>query len=259
MDKFYNRYLLIAEDNYTIGSGISVKNGNIERVVHLLPFYMGKFPITNVLFEIFVEETGYKTTAERVGYGTVFHGRHVGKKTNEGDTVMTISCNSTLSVKVVQGACWYQPFGPGSTLYGKRSHPVVQVSLEDAMAFAAWTGKRLPTEEEWEAASRTSSGHPFPWGEEWQDNACNIEESLIGDTTPVDKYAAFENECGIADTLGNVLEWTVTRSKEPEQEKGLYIAKGGSFISGNGIRLFDRTVLQSQYHSNILGFRCVAY
>ncbi len=259
MDKFYNQYLLIPEGNYPIGSGLSAESGNMERIVHLPSFYMGKYPVTNVLFEIFIEETGYKTTAEKVGYGTVFRGRHVGKKVNEKDMVTTFSCNSALSVKVVQGACWYQPFGPGSTLYGKRGHPVVQVSLEDAMAFAAWTGKRLPTEEEWEAASRTSSGHSFPWGDEWRDNSCNIEESLIGDTTVVNKYVDFENEYKISDTLGNVLEWTVTRSKEPDQGKGLYITKGGSFISGKGICLFDRTVLQSQYHSNILGFRCVAY
>ena len=262
MDKFYNQYILIPKDTFAIGSGISGKSRNIERMVRLSSFYMGKSPVTNVLFEIFIEETGYKTTAETVGYGTVFNGRHFGKKTAETGTSTTFSCNSALSVKVVKGACWYQPFGPGSTLYGKRNHPVVQVSLEDAKAFAAWTGKRLPTEEEWEAAARTASGHPFPWGEEWIDNSCNVEGSLIGDTTPVDKYGDFENSYGIVDTLGNVLEWTVTLSKEPDRGKdgsGLYVTKGGSFISGNGIRLSDRTVLQAQYHSNILGFRCVAY
>jgi len=262
MDRFYNQYILIPEDNYTIGSGMSAKSANMERVVHLPPFYIGKFPVTNVLFEIFIEETGYKTTAEKVGYGTVFHGRHRGQKCAVNDSMTTYSCNSALSVKVVKGACWYQPFGPGSTLYGKRNHPVVQVSLEDAMAFAAWTGKRLPTEEEWEAAARTATGHLFPWGDEWLDDACNTEGNLVGDTTAVNTYGEFENECGIADTLGNVLEWTVTRSKEPDPERrgadGLYVAKGGSFISGSGISLPDRTMLHPHYHSNILGFRCIA-
>ncbi len=263
MDRFYNQYILIPEGNFPIGSGLSAKSVNIERVVHLPPFYLGKFPVTNVLFEIFIEETGYKTTAERVGYGTVFHGRHRAQKKAVNDSMTTFSCNASLSVKVVKGACWYQPFGPGSTLYGKRNHPVVQISLEDALAFAAWTGKRLPSEEEWEAAARTSDGRFFPWGDEWLDDACNTEGNLIGDTTTVDRYREFENRYGIADMLGNVLEWTITRSKEPDPQnggtEGLYIAKGGSFISGNGIALSDRTVLHPHYHSNILGCRCVAY
>ncbi len=261
-DRFYNKYFIVPEGNYTIGTGISEKNKNPERVVSLPSFYIGKFPVTNALFEIFIEETGYRTTAEILGYGTVFRGRHFRRKTNEKANVMTFSGKSTLNMKVEKGACWYQPFGPGSMLYGKRNHPVVQVSLEDAMAFAAWTGKRLPTEEEWEAASRTSSGHTFPWGDDWVKGACNIEESLIGDTTPVDKYSDFENDYGITDVLGNVLEWTLTSSEEADEEKSgstLCVAKGGSFISGNGICLSSRTILQPEYHSNILGFRCVTY
>jgi formylglycine-generating enzyme required for sulfatase activity len=85
----------------------------------------------------------------------------------------------------------------------------VQVSLEDACAFAAWTGKRIPTEIEWEAAARTSRSYLYPWGNTWLDDACNLEKSLLGDTSPVDQYVKFANEYEVADILGNVLEWTL--------------------------------------------------
>ena len=171
------------------------------------------------------------------------------------------SGNSDLTIKEVKGACWYQPFGPGSTLHKKRNHPVVQVSLEDAMAFAAWTGKRLPTEEEWEAAARTAHGYVFPWGNEWKNEACNTEESLVGDTTPVDRYHESANEYGIMDLMGNVMEWTLTRSEfvsKEQNESVMYITKGGSFISANGTCLPRRSKLHPDSHSNILGFRCIA-
>ncbi len=260
MDKFYNQYIRIPEGTYTIGGGTSSLIENIGRMVRLPSFYISKFPITNSLFEIFVHETGYKTTAEKVGYGTVFHGRHFWQDSGaKGGGSKFSSGDSALRIRVVKGAFWYQPLGPGSTLYGKRHHPVVQVSLEDASAFAAWTGKRLPSEEEWEAASRTSSGFSFPWGSEWLEDACNFDGSRIGDTTPVDRYSSFENVYGLCDSLGNVLEWTNTHSKKPNKGEGLYVTKGGSFISGKGLKLSDLTVLESRYHSNLLGFRCVAY
>jgi formylglycine-generating enzyme required for sulfatase activity len=201
------------------------------------------------------------TTAEKTGYGTVFYGR-TQKKVDKKTGLKKLIWNSSLINKEVKGACWYQPLGPGSTLHNKRNHPVVQISLEDAMAFAAWTGKRLPTEDEWEAASRTAHGYVFPWGKDWKKESCNIEESYIGDTTPVDKYIGFANDLEIVDTIGNVLEWISDSSKSPLYVKNgskYYIAKGGSWISGNNIRLFSRFNLEPESHSNILGFRCVAY
>ncbi|MEJ2656893.1 MAG: SUMF1/EgtB/PvdO family nonheme iron enzyme [Desulfobacterales bacterium] len=170
--------------------------------------------------------------------------------------------NSSLYSKVVKGDCWYRQSGPDSTLHNKRNHPVVQISLEDAMAFAAWTGKRLPTENEWEAASRTANGWMYPWGQEWKINACNIEDSCIAETTPVDKYAEFENNFGIIDVLGNVLEWTSDDLGTMSQDNNdtIYrIAKGGSWVSGNDIRLCSRFKIEAYSHSNILGFRCVAF
>lgn len=261
MDKFYNQYIFIQEGEYIVGSKRPKKDEKPEQVVHLSPFYMGKFPITNALFEIFVEKTGYRTTAEKLGYGIVYYGRSqrtIDKKTG----LKRFIWNSTLISKTVKGTCWYQPMGPGSTLYNKKNHPVVQVSLEDAIAFAAWAGKRLPTEDEWEAASRTANGYLFPWGNDWKKDSCNIEESSIGDTTPVDKYIEFASDFGIVDTIGNVGEWTSDTSEPPSYIKSrskFYIIKGGSWISGNDIRLFSRFKLEPESHSNILGFRCVAY
>jgi len=261
IDKYYNQYILIPEGEYIVGSKRSKKDEKPEQLVHLSPFYMGKFPVTNALFEIFIEKTGYKTTVEKIGYGTVYYGRSQ-KTVDEKTGLERFIWNTAIISKTVEGACWYQPLGRGSTIHNKRNHPVVQVSTEDAIAFAAWTGKNLPTEDEWEAASRTAKGYAFPWGNEWKKNSCNIEESYIGDTTPVDKYIECANDVGITDVIGNVLEWTRERSEPPSFVKGrlkYYIVKGGSWISGNELRLFSRFLVQPGSHSNILGFRCVAH
>ncbi len=261
MDRYYNHYIFIEGGGYLIGSRYPKKDERAEQTVNLEPFYFGRFPVTNGLFEIFVEKTGYKTTAEKVGYGTVYYGRF--KKRKDGRTgLITSKWNSSLYCKVVKGACWYRPSGPESTLYNKRNHPVVQISFEDAAAFAAWTGKRLPTENEWEAASRTDKGSILPWGRDWKNDAANIEDSGIADTTPVDRFAEFENDFGIVDVLGNVMEWTDDGFKMPaheDHESPYRIAKGGSWVSGNDIRLDSRFRLNPESHSNILGFRCVAY
>ncbi|MDP2992132.1 MAG: SUMF1/EgtB/PvdO family nonheme iron enzyme, partial [Deltaproteobacteria bacterium] len=260
-ERFYNQYILIPAGDYIVGNKSPGKDERPEQKVRLEAFYMGEFPVTNALFEVFVEKTGYKTLAERLGYGKVYYGRF--KKTVDEKTgSVRLICRSGLSCQTVYGACWHQPSGPESTIHNKRNHPVVQVSLEDALAFAAWTGKRLPAEDEWEAATRTADGYVLPWGNDWQRDACNIEASSIADTTPVDRYMDFENDFGIVDAIGNVLEWTMKPCEPPSHAKHdvkYYLAKGGSWISGNDIRLFNRFRLEAETHSNILGFRCVAY
>lgn len=260
-ERFYNQYILIPAGDYIVGNKSPGKDERPEQKVHLETFYMGRFPVINALFEVFVEKTGYKTIAERLGYGKVYYGRF--KKTVDEKTgSVRLICQSGLSCKTVYGACWHQPSGPGSTIHNKRNHPVVQVSREDALAFAAWTGKRLPTEDEWEAATRTADGYVLPWGNDWQRDACNIEDKSIADTTPVDRYMDSGNNFGIIDAIGNVLEWTMEPCEPPSHAKHnvkYYVAKGGSWISGNDIRLFNRFRLEAEMHSNILGFRCVAY
>ncbi len=261
MDRYCNHYILIPGGNYIVGSKQPRRDEKPERVVRLESFYLGRFPVTNALFEIFVEKTGYRTTAEKVGHGAVYYGRF--QRTTDVNTgYITSTWNSSIISKTLEGACWYQPLGPGSMLHNKRNHPVVQISHEDAMAFAAWTGKRLPTEDEWEAAARTANGWIYPWGEDWREDCCNIESNGIGNTTAVDTYLKFENEFGIVDTIGNVLEWTIDGlgAMNPDETGRKHaISKGGSWISGDDVRLTGRFRLDPETHSNILGFRCVAY
>ncbi len=259
LERQYNEYLLIPGGSFTVGAARPDRNELPERIVTLSDFYMGKYPVTNALFEVFVQKTGYVTTAEILGYGTVYQGRYrkvVDKKTGLVQSVW----NSTSTEKSVQGACWYQPTGPGSTLHTRKHHPVVQVSFKDAASFAAWVGKRLPTEFEWESGARTQSGNIFPWGNKFETTACNIESSAVADTTPVDNNPGSMNEYGILDTLGNIFEWTGDEDYppfSPDRKTKYRIAKGGSWNSSNDIRLSSRFFFKTDFTSNLIGFRCV--
>ncbi|MGD8386985.1 MAG: SUMF1/EgtB/PvdO family nonheme iron enzyme, partial [Desulfobacteraceae bacterium] len=256
MDRFFNAYILVPEGLYpNVGRAISTEDDMEERM-RLPAFYIGRFPVTNALFEVFVEKTGYTTMAEKEGYGTVYQGRYCRVK-DERTGKQTLYCSSGIVSSRIRGACWYQPTGPGSTLRGRRNHPVVQVSLEDAMAFAAWTGKRLPTEQEWEAAMRTQEGFLYPWGNEWKKDACNVEETGVGETSNVDRFMANANTLGIADGLGNVLEWTMTVARGEDGNRRM--SRGAGWIAGNTASLLSGTAFSPKTHSNLLGFRCVAF
>jgi formylglycine-generating enzyme required for sulfatase activity len=260
MDRYYNSYLRIPGGRYLIGSPNPQKHEMAERLVDLNDFFIGKFPIINALFEVFVTKTGYRTTAEKKGYGTVYTGRFkkiTDKKTGQIRSVW----NATFSYQIVKGACWYQPDGPESTIAHRQNHPVVQVSLEDAFAFASWVGKTLPSETQWEACARTDKGYIYPWGNAWTENACNMEKSAVSETTPVDRYLDFVNPNKIADLLGNVLEWTSDYIPSPfSPQSGVHyvITKGGSWISSHPVSLWSRFIFKYDYTANILGFRCVA-
>ncbi len=260
MERFFNQYLIIPAGKYIVGSKKPGKNDLPVKEINMPELYIGKFPVTNAIFEVFVERCGYKTTAEKIGYGWVYTGRFQKIRDSKTNTAISV-WNNTFSKKKVLGAFWYQPFGPGSTLHNKRNHPVVQVSVEDAIAFSAWTGKRLPTEFEWEAAARTQNGNRYPWGNTWFDENCNHENNSISDTTPVDNYPDAENSYGIADLLGNVLEWTseeTVPSFGKIRKSKFHIVKGGSWISDSNIRLNNRFRFETGFTSNILGFRCMA-
>jgi formylglycine-generating enzyme required for sulfatase activity len=232
------------------------------RKVNLPDFYLGQAPVTNDLFEMFVRETGYVTEAEEAGYGTVFEGRCTSRQ--DPDTGRQIlSLNRASVSRQVHGANWRHPGGPDSSLKEKHNHPVVQVSCQDAMAFAAWAGKRLPTEDEWEAAARSPSGQLFPWGDSWLAGFGNFEGGCLGGTTPVEHFGCRAmSPFGIHDLLGNVAEWTSTslpEQAEPQPGKSterIHILKGGSWITGGIVTAAWRQIEQGKYWANTIGFRC---
>ncbi|MCD4744081.1 MAG: formylglycine-generating enzyme family protein [Desulfobacteraceae bacterium] len=253
-DKKYNTYVTVPAGEYTIGTKKGLKS-NLELQKFNMPkVFIGKFPITNSLFEAFVEKTGYITTAEKKGSGNVFFG-----KFKKGKKASTWKKNA--GSNIIEKASWYQPEGPESTIHGKKYHPVVQVSVEDAFAFASWIGRRLPSEAEWEAAARTDLGYKYPWGNTWENKACNVDKNGVAGTTAVDYYAGYDNEFKISDLLGNIMEWTSDIEKPPiktKSKQNYNVAKGGGWNSDNNISISSRALFKPGFTSNTIGFRCIS-
>ncbi|MDZ7642214.1 MAG: SUMF1/EgtB/PvdO family nonheme iron enzyme [Desulfurivibrio sp.] len=237
-------------------------NSAPRRQVQLPPFQLAATPVTNELFELFVRETGYQTRAEKAGYGVVHDGRWVSSTDPESGRG-SITFNSSTTSRQVPGACWRRPRGPGSDLEGKHHHPVVQVDYYDALAFATWAGCRLPSEEEWEAAARGPDGRPFPWGQQWRQEAGNFETACRGDTAPVETHRQLNSSpFGVIDLLGNVYEWTSTPYRRPEQGNTapaaapIMVLKGGCWCSRGIITVGHREIERAATWSNIIGLRC---
>ncbi|KEQ02297.1 hypothetical protein GV67_21165 [Pseudorhizobium pelagicum] len=191
---------------------ISLVGEGPKRKVHLSPFFIEKRAVSGSQFRSFVEATGYVTEAERYGWSFVFHllldepGRHE-------------SPVETPWWRKVDGACWHQPEGPGSSLQGREDHPAVHISWADASAYAHWCGGRLPTEAEWEFAARGALVDPrFPWGDEepsderifcniWQGQFPQVNDAVDGfvGTAPVESF--LPNGYGLFNMVGNVWEW----------------------------------------------------
>ena len=116
-----------------------------QHKVTLDAFWIDRTEVTNAMFAKFVAATSYKTDGEKAGKGFVLN-------------------LTSGQWEEMAGADWQHPRGPGSDLAGLDQHPVVQVSWNDATAYCAWAGRRLPTEAEWEKAARGTDGRKFPWG-----------------------------------------------------------------------------------------------
>ncbi len=191
--------------------------------VYVNGFFMDATEVTNAEFAAFVKATGYVTVAERTPTKEEFPGAPP-ENLVAGSVVFTPTATSDLSNhydwwNYVKGANWRHPFGPGSDIKGKDNYPVVHVSWEDAAAYAKWTGKRLPTEAEWEFAARGGkTGQLYTWGNQLKPNGkwmANIYEGVFpskdegldgyAGIAPVEQYPA--NPYGLYDMAGNVWEW----------------------------------------------------
>jgi formylglycine-generating enzyme required for sulfatase activity len=161
----------------------------------------------------------------------------------------------------------YKQFDPAHDYpEGMEHFPVVNVTWADAQAYAAWIGKRLPTEAEWEKAARGDQGWLYPWGEEFEAARCNTEESGNRQLTRVDQYPNGQSLFGVYDLLGNVLEWTADRYRPypgsqyltPDFQENFVVLRGSSWIhQGRGLTCAARTYAPAENKSNFIGFRCV--
>jgi formylglycine-generating enzyme len=195
------------------------------------PFLIDEHPVTNEQFGAFVAATGYRTTAERPLPAEEYpdmseRERAPGALVFRPTPGPVPLDNWRAWWEWVPGASWWHPQGPESSLHGRAAHPVVQVSFEDASAYAEWAGKRLPTESEWEFAARGGLERAtFAWGDELKPNGELMANTWQGEfpyrntsangwigTSPVGSFAP--NGYGLFDMIGNVWEWTVTEYQD---------------------------------------------
>ncbi|MEO7597332.1 MAG: formylglycine-generating enzyme family protein, partial [Opitutus sp.] len=250
--------------------------------VTLAPFWMDETTVTNEQFNDFINATGYKTEAERFGWSFVFQG-HLSAEEQARSVHLSVPGSEWWCR--VERAMWRHPEGPGSNIKKRWSHPVVQVSWLDALTYATWAGKRLPTEAEWEFAARGGLAQKrFPWGDElvpagrhmmnvWQGifPTTNTEDDGFYATAPARSYKP--NAFGLYQMTGNGWEWCwdwfepgfyrtspLTNPTGPVSA-GRRVMRGGSYLCHasycNRYRTDARSGNTPDSATTNLGFRCV--
>jgi formylglycine-generating enzyme len=206
-----------------IGMRATLDSRPIHRV-YVDGFWMDRTEVTNAEFARFVAATGYVTVAERRPRAEDFPGAPA-EDLVPGSAVFTpprhpVALDDALQWwRYVPGASWRHPAGPGSDLKGRERQPVVHVAFDDAIAYAKWAGKRLPTEAEWEFAARGGlSGKLYPWGDQFRPGGrwmCNSYQGRFPvEDTGADHFAGIApvaqyppNPYGLYDVAGNAWEW----------------------------------------------------
>ena len=306
------KMVLIPGGEYLMGSE-HIESYVNERPIHKVKvdsFYIDVSEVTNFEFSAFVQETGYITTAERVINWDKIKVQLPPDTKRPSDSLLTPGSLVFQSIEYDNplendlswwmwkpGASWRSPYGENTSIKDFMSHPVVHISWDDAVAYANWAEKRLPTEAEWEWAARGGRSKAiYPWGNEsinkspmkanfWQGHFpyTNTKKDGFLNTSPVGSYPP--NNYGLFDMSGNVWEWcsdyyndsTYNLDKikgiainpkgaenpydeqEPLTEKR--IMRGGSFLCNDsycsGYRVSRR--MSASYDTGLshTGFRCV--
>jgi formylglycine-generating enzyme len=248
------------------------------RRVRLDAFQMDACAVSNAEFKRFADATGHVTEAETFGWSFVFAGLL------PDDFPPTRAVAHTPWWRQVEASDWRRPEGEHSDLEGRMDHPVVHVSWNDAQAYCAWSGRRLPTEAEWEYAARGGlEGRPFPWGDELEpggEHRMNVwqgafpQENDLADgfygTCAVSEFPA--NGYGLHNMTGNVWEWCqdwfspsyydVSPRRDPRgPAQGTHrVMRGGSYLCHRSYcaryRVDARSANTPDTSTGNLGFRC---
>ncbi len=240
--------------------------------VNVEPFYISKTETTNREFARFVKETGYKTTAERPWAADP---KHPNEKSAPASLVFTRpnEYNPNLGAacwwKVVEGANWKHPEGPGSNLVGRENLPVVHITLEDAMAYATWAGGEIPTEAQFRAAAAANpiripakAAKPNPKEVNFYQGTFplkDLAEDGHAGMAPVASYKP--NQYGAYDLIGN--GWELTRTYNDNSGKFAVIAGGSFLCSWDGFftctnaSAFGHTSQELTSSSNHVTFRII--
>jgi len=244
-----------------IGDDLYPEEGPV-RTASVDAFNMDRTEVTNAQFAEFVEATGYVTDAEKdqPGFGV-----------SGGAVFMPPTGDYQSWWRFMEGTNWRHPDGPDSSINGRDQYPVVQVSLNDARAYAKWAGRRLPSEAEWEYAAGAGADTRYVWGDErapggeeqantWQGNFPLENKGADGHVGKAPVGCFPPNAFGLYDMIGNVWEWTDTEFQESNGEP-IHVIKGGSFLCAeNYCRRYRSAARQPQeagLPTNHVGFRTV--
>jgi formylglycine-generating enzyme required for sulfatase activity len=220
---------------FLMGSNEGSPSHQPAHQVQVEDFYIDRWPVTNAEYKKFVDAKNHPVPNYEVSW-----------------------CDT-------RGYNW----DPKTRMYpeGKADHPVVLVTWEEAMAYAAWARKRLPTEAEWECAARGLDGRRYPWGNEFVSGLCNCKESGLAGTSPIGYFSPDgDTREGLVDMLGNVWEWTNSLyrpypyepddGRESRQARGFRVLRGASWVNdANVVHCLSRLDGDFQFFSNV-GFRC---
>jgi len=226
----------LAGGEFWMGSNDHYPEEAPARLVRVDPFRIDARLVTNRQFRAFVQDTGHVTLAEIAPAIADYP---------DADPAMLVAGSSVFVSpsrpvplddpggwwRFMPRACWHQPHGNGRGLEGLLDHPVVHIAHEDAAAYAAWAGKRLPSEAEWEFAARGGlDRRPYAWGDALEPDGRLLANYWHGRfpvqndltdgymrTSPVGAFPA--NPFGLFDMIGNVWEWTADWHAAPQSAK----------------------------------------
>lgn len=271
--------VLVRGGTFQMGSNRNHPEERPQRAATVGDFWIDTYEVTNSQFSAFIRATNYATVVER----PVDPARYPGATEEQLKPSSIVFKRPERVLGMVDfrqwwaytpGASWKHPEGPASSLDGRWNHPVVHIAYEDALAYARWRGRELPTEAEWEYAARGGLDEKeYTWGDEktpsgvWQANAWQglfpISNQLTDGyegTAPVGCY--MPNGIGLFDMAGNV--WEITTDDYADlrgPQPGMKVIKGGSHLCADNFcyryRPSARQPATTDVGTSHIGFRTI--